>query len=514
MRFGMKTMLLHFCAALAASACVEAAPVPSPLFSDDAVLQRDTPIPVWGTASPGEKITVTYRGKSAEATTDAAGAWRTELPALTAGRGEDFVVSGESVFRASNVAVGDVWLCSGQSNMEWPVEKSDDFAQAQSEGQQPWLRELKVQHLAAEKPQTAFVGKWQVCTPATVGGFSAVAYHFVRQLYPDGSVPVGILNLSYGGTTIEAWMSSEALASAKSGPAVLARWSELAKEYPAAQAKYESELPAWEARRDAAKAAGKKFAEKPPVKPRGRPGHFTQPSALFHGMTAPVAGFPVKGFVWYQGESNVVRPEEYADLLACHIRDIRNRWNAQDLPAFVVQLPNFDERKLPGQLWSKLRDAQADVAAAVPHTDLAVTIDIGNDRDKHPTNKTELGRRLALLAKRSVFEEKIPAIAPQVKSARREGASVEIIFETQGADLVLRGEPGEKLAFELAGTDGVFHPAQAVVKSPHAVTLSASDVKQPAHARYLAYDAPRPLLFTADGIPAAPFALNLADVKQ
>jgi sialate O-acetylesterase len=514
MRFEMNASLIILSAALMASVVSVAAPIPSPIFSDDAVLQRGVPVPVWGAASPGEKVTVAYRGKSVEATADPSGFWKAELPPLTAGPGEDFVVSGASIFRVSNVAVGDVWLCSGQSNMEWPVEKSDDFAQAQSEGQQPWLRELKVQHLAAEKPQTSFVGKWQVCTPATVGGFSAVAYHFVRQFYPDGSVPVGILNLSYGGTTIEAWMSPEALASAKSGPAVLARWSELAKEYPAAQAKYDAELPAWEARRDAAKAAGKKFTEKLPVKPRGRPGHFTQPSALFHGMTAPVAGFPVKGFIWYQGESNVLRPEEYADLLASHIQDTRKRWNAPELPAFIVQLPNFGERKLPGHMWAKLRGAQAEVAETVPHTDLAVTIDIGNERDKHPRNKTELGRRLARLAKRSVLKEKVPAIAPLAKSARLDGASVEITFESQGADLVLRGAPGEKLAFELAGPDGIFHPATAVVTAPDAVSLRAAEVKQPVHARYLAYDAPKPLLFTTDGVPAAPFALNLAEVKQ
>ena len=509
----MKFFLILLCAGFLTPVFCAAAPVPSPLFSDDAVLQRGVPIPVWGTASPGEKISVSFRGQSVEVTADPGGAWRAELPALTAGPGEDFVVSGESVFKATNVAVGDVWLCSGQSNMEWPVEKSDGFAQAQSDGNQPWLRELKVQHLAAEKPQSTFVGKWQECRPATVGGFSAVAYHFLRQLYPDGSVPVGILNLSYGGTTIEAWMSPDALASPKPGPAVLARWSELAAAYPAAQAKYEVELPAWEARRDAANKAGKKFAEKPPVKPRGRPGHFMQPSSLFHGMTAPVAGFPVKGFVWYQGESNVLRPEEYADLLASHLQDIRKRWSTPALPAFIVQLPNFGERKLPGQLWAKLRDAQAEVVDTVPHTELVVTVDIGNERDKHPTNKTELGRRLALLAKRSVLGENIPAVAPKAKSARRSGTSCEITFETQGAELVLRGQPGEKLAFELAGPDGVFYPALAALKPPNAMTLSASEVKAPSQVRYLAYDAPKAVLFTADGIPAAPFAFDLTQAN-
>ena len=234
---------------LALSLTAQAAPEPSPLFSDHSVLQRGVPVPVWGTATPGEKITVTYRDLKAEATTDAAGKWKTFLPAMTAGSGTELVIEGQGTFKASDVAVGDVWICSGQSNMEYPVETSDDFdAVKAAAANKPWLRELKIPHFPAQTPQAGFKANWKVCSPTEVGKYSAVAYQFVSQLYPKGDVPVGILNLSYGGTLIEPWMSPDALADSPYGKDVLARWDKDAKAFPALQAVYEKEYPAWEAR--------------------------------------------------------------------------------------------------------------------------------------------------------------------------------------------------------------------------------------------------------------------------
>lgn len=487
---------------------LQAAPLPSPLFSDHAVLQRDTAVPVWGSASPGEKLTVRYRGQKAEATADEKGQWKAWLPAMTAGPGEDLIIEGQGTFRAGDVAVGDVWICSGQSNMEWPVQTSDDFDKAKAEGK-PWLRELKIPHFPAQTPQAGFKANWQTCTPGTVGGFSAVAYQFVSQLYPKGDVPVGILNLSYGGTLIEPWMSPEALADSGYGENVLGRWDKDAKAFPALQAKYEVEYPAWEARRKEAAEKGVKFTERPPAKPPGRPGHYTQPSALHFGMVTPVAGFPAKGFVWYQGESNILRPEEYDRLLASFIKDLRGQWQAPKMPFFVVQLPLFDERKLQGQLWSQVREAQARAVDATPDAHLAVIVDVGNPINKHPTNKTEVGRRLALLARKTVLGEVVAAQAPKVKSLRARGNSVEILFDTDGAKLALKGRDGQAKAFELAGRDGIFHPAKAELKGPDTVVLSADAVEQPTEVRYLQYDLPMPVLFTDGGLPARPFARKI-----
>ena len=482
---------------------LEAAPMPSPLFTDHAVLQRDVRVPVWGTASPGEKVTVTYRGASESATADPQGKWRVTLPKMAAGPGTDLVVGS---FRAADVAVGDVWLCSGQSNMEFAVQTSKNFKAVEAAADKPWLREIKVPHFAAQMPQDTFKAKWRPCTPADVGTFSAVAYEFVSHLYPKGDVPVGILNLSYGGTRVEQWMSPDALAAAPAGKNVLARWDADAKAYPALQAAYAVAIPQWEARQKAALAKGAKFTEKPPAKPPGQPGHYTQPSALYFAMVTPVLGFPVRGMVWYQGESNVLYPQEYTDLLTAFLTDLRAKWQAPQMPVFLVQLPNFDERKVPNQSWSQIRMAQSAVADSVPNTWLAVTVDIGDTMNKHPADKSEVGRRLALLARQAVFGEDVSARSPKATAARAAGGAVEVEFAAQ-SPLVLRGHPGEKKAFELAGADGAFVPAVAVVKGPRTISLSAPTVKVPAQVRYLQYDEPKPVLFTEDGLPARPFAL-------
>lgn len=494
---------------LAFATAAQAAPLPSPLFSDHAVLQRGASVPVWGTATPGEKISIAYRDFKTETTADSAGKWKATLPPMEAGSGADLVITGQGTFKASDIAVGDVWICSGQSNMEYPVETSDDFDAVKAAADKPWLRELKIPHFPAQEPQAGFKANWKVCTPREVGKYSAVAYQFVSQLYPKGDVPVGILNLSYGGTLIEPWMSPDALADSAHGKAVQARWDKDASAYPALQAVFEKEYPLWEARQKEAQAAGKKFAEKPPAKPPGRPGHYTQPSALYFGMVTPVQGFPVKGFVWYQGESNILRPEEYDSLLSGMIKDVRKKWAEPSMPFFVVQLPLFDERKLPNQLWSQVREAQARAVDSVPDAHLAVIVDIGNPINKHPTNKTEVGRRLSLLARRAVFGEKIAAESPTVKKIQPAGAGVEIQFETQGVPLALKGQPAEKRAFELAGGDGVFHPAKAELKGTDTVVLTAAEVKAPREVRYLQYDFPTTVLFTKEGLPARPFAAKV-----
>jgi len=498
----MKNLLLA--ASLAVAGGMQASPVPSPLFSDHAVLQRGEPIPVWGVAGAGEKIAVKFHGAVASTQANDEGKWRAVLPKMEAAQGEDLLVEGQGTFRATDVAVGDVWICSGQSNMEFAVQTSKDFDKVKAEANKPWLREIKVPHFAAQTPQQTFKAKWRMCTPAEVGTYSSVAYQFISHLYPEGDVPIGILNLSYGGTKVEEWMSPEALAAAKSGPNVLARWDADAKAYPALEAKYEVDLPAWQVRQQEALKAGKKFTEKPPAKPPGQPNHYTQPSALYFAMVTPVMGFPVKGLVWYQGESNVLHPEEYADLLAAFLGDMRAKWQAPDLPVLIVQLPNFDERKVPDQSWSQIRMAQSAVADRLPHAALAVTVDIGDPLNKHPIDKSEVGRRLALLARQNVFGEDIAAQSPRALAARRVGNVVEVEFSSS---LALHGPAEAEKAFELAGADGAFHRATATLKDPKTIALVAAEVASPAQVRYLQYDNPKPTLFTNDGLPARPFAL-------
>lgn len=486
---------------------LRAAPKPSPLFSDHAVLQRGAAVPVWGTAEAGEKITVSYRGVSASAVADSSGHWRVALPPLPPGAGADFTVQGDGTFVARDVAVGDVWLLTGQSNMEFPLAKSDGAAAAMAAANLPWLRSLKVPHRVSDRGESDFAAEWILSSPETAPAFSAVGFFFVRHLYPDDQVPVGLLNVSRGGTTIEAWMSPQSLQRSVSGAAVADRWRQVVAAYPRLRERYEADRAAWERGKIHAEAAGEKYALAASRAPNG-PGQDVQPGGLYHGMLAAVMPGAVRGVVWYQGESNVGRPAEYADLLAAMITDWRSGFGDPVLPFLVVQLPNYQERKPSEAGWAGIRAAQDKVVRGDAHAHLAVTIDLGASRDKHPRNKSEVGRRLALLARRHVFGEPIAADSPVVKRARRVGSEAHLVFETQGVELLMRPAPDTPPVFEVAGADMVFVRATARL-ARGTLILESARVREPCFARYLQQEDPSPCLFTAEGLPAAPFQVSV-----
>ncbi|MSU23265.1 MAG: sialate O-acetylesterase [Opitutus sp.] len=489
---------------LGACGGLRADPRPAPLFSDHAVLQRGVTVPVWGTADAGEKITVTYRGASATAVADERGQWRVALPPMQPGPAADLAVQGKISFVARDVVIGDVWLLTGQSNMELALSRAADGADAAAAADLPWLRHLKVPHRVSDHAETVFTAAWVPSSPPTAPSFSAVGFFFARHLYRDDKVPVGLLNVSRGGTTIEAWMSPRAVQQAAYGPVIAQRWQEVVTAFPRLRARYEADRTAWERAKARAEAAGEKFTAAAPPAPPG-PGRDEQLSGLFHGMMAAVLPFAVRGVVWYQGESNVGRPSEYADLLAAMIKDWRSGFEHPALPFFVVQLPNYQERKLTEAGWAGVRAAQAKVVRDDPRAHLAVTIDVGDSHDKHPRNKSEVGRRLALLARRHVFGEPIAADSPVVKLARRDGREARLDFETQGAGLVLRAVAAAALPpFEIAGADLAFVPATARLVGDTLI-VGAASVREPCFVRYLQQEDPSPCLFTADGLPAAPF---------
>lgn len=486
---------------LSAAGMAFAAPQPSPLFSDRAVLQRDVPIPVWGQADPGEKIVVKFRGQQGSVTADAQGRWKVVLPAMAVGAPADLMIEGKTSVVARDVVVGDVWLCAGQSNMELAVAKSAGAQKAASAPEKPWLRSLKLPHVASEQPLETFKGSWKLCDPQTVGTFSAVAYEFAMALYGDGKIPVGLLDNSFGGTQVEAWMSPAALSSSKSGTAVAQRWAENLKDYPARKAKFDQDMAAWLKEKKAAIAAKTPFTKKGPSSPSG-PGHYTQPGALFNGMVNPLAGFPVRGVLWYQGESNILRGNEYADLLTAMIGDMRKRWQSPQLPFFIVQIPNYREQKIKGEPWTGIREAQRKVAESDPQAYLVVTVDIGDPKNKHPVDKSEVGRRLAQAAKKA-FGQPGGAESPSVKAIRRMGGGILIEFDSQ--DLTLRPPQADGPSFELAGADGVFHPAQAEVRGGGGIYVSSAAAPLPRKVRYLWSDLPAPILFTSQSLPVGQF---------
>lgn len=499
----IRCLLLTFLALAATTASALADITLAPLFRDGAVLQRDQPINVWGRAAPAERVEVKFKKQTATVIASADGRWRVTLkPEKAASMGAELVVSGANTVRVRDVLVGEVWLCSGQSNMVWMLRNTDDAEREIAEAQYPLIRQFKVPSVAAEKPAFDVAASWVACSPQTAPNFSAVAYYFAKELHQKLKVPIGIVNSSWGGTQIEAWMSEAALRANPAAKEIYARWETLLAEHPAKLAAHAAAVEKWKADSEAAKAAGKRFARKQPAAPEG-PGSRWMPSALYNGMIAPLVPYTFRGALWYQGEANGARHTEYAALFT----DLIKQWRAdfgQPLPFYFVQLANFERGAgNTGDEWAYLREAQAK-ALALPQTGMVVTIDVGNPKDIHPRNKRDVGQRLALHARKQLFGENIETDGPMFASAKREGAAMRVTF-THAAGLRLEPSKDDgRVSFEIAGEDRKFVPAEARVEGDTLV-VSAATVKAPVAVRYAWRNSPDARLFNSAGLPAAPF---------
>jgi sialate O-acetylesterase len=486
----------------------------APLFTDHAVLQQDKAVPVWGWAAPGEKVTVAFRDQTAHATAGKDGSWIVYLEPLKPGAPGELVVTGKNTIRLQDVVVGEVWVCAGQSNMEFTVggpkgavygvENADEEVAA---AQYPLIRHFKVERAVAALPADTAPGAWVVCSPETAGQFTAVGYFFARDLCQRLDVPVGIINSTWGGTAIESWLSDAALKSDPALAVVDERWAKALADAPAQRAKREATLASLARQEAAAKTESPaKYAEflkkKPWLPPLPGPDSPDAPRSLFNGMINPLLPGAIRGVLWYQGESNVGRPGEYGRLLAALISHWRLHWGQGDLPFYWVQLPNYkDPGDASGVAWARLREAQAQ-ALALPNTGMAVTIDLGEPDNIHPRNKQEVGRRLALLARH--FVHGIPGdwTGPVFKSAERTGAAMRVHFDHADSGLTAHEKPLS--GFVLAGADRRFYPAAARIDG-NTVVVSAPQAKEPVAVRYAWADAPDANLFDGAGLPAAPF---------
>lgn len=476
--------------------------VPAPLFTDNAVLQRDKPIPVWGTADAGEKVAVTFAGETVATTADASGRWRVTLPAFPA-RSEpvDLVIRGNNTVTLANIVVGEVWLSSGQSNMEWIVNNTYDKAlDIPASAHLPLIRHIKVAKTVANTPASTSSGQWQVAGPRTTGQFTAVGYYFAKDIHDLLNVPVGIINSSWGGTPIEAWIDSGTLASDPAFASVAKAWAKALENYPEAKVKYDAAVAAWEKERDAAKAAGRHFAKSRPTSIWG-PGHQATPSGLYNGMINPLIPYALRGAIWYQGESNAVRANEYRALFSAMITGWRRQFGQGDFPFHWVQLANFHSGKIDGTPWAFLREAQTQTLA-LPATGQAVTIDIGDVNDVHARNKKDVGRRLARVALARTYGQKIIDSGPVFAKAERQGAGVRVTFtEVHGG---LRAPLNTLSGFELAGANRIFKPAEAKIENDTVLVTSAA-IPDPIAVRYAWRNAPVAGLFNGEGLPAVPF---------
>ncbi|MEO0514273.1 MAG: sialate O-acetylesterase [Planctomycetota bacterium] len=462
------------------------------VFGDHMVLQRDATLPVWGWAEPGQTVIVTLNGKTAQSLAHEDGSWRVDLDAMPAGGPYELTVTaGSDTQTFRDVMLGEVWVCSGQSNMDMRLLKIWDDARIEQKLQRDGLRLFRVERAIADTPQHHLDAAWTRCEPAEARMFSAVAYFMGARLQQELGVTVGLIHTAYGGTPAEAWTATDRLAANPELATILERWDRRV-------ASYEADLAAYEA----AKAEGDADA-RPPAEPPAR----YAPGGLFNAMVHPLIPYAVRGAVWYQGESNVWRAMQYQPLLTALIEDWRERWGQDDFAFGIVQLPNYENppRVPPGIFsWAELREAQLHVSQQLDDVGLAVTIDIGDPTDIHPVNKQPVGERLAGWALTHTYGQPHVSSGPIFSAHHIVGDQVILHFDHVGSGLAAR-DGGPLKGFVIAGSDRKFRWAKAVVDGDR-IVVSEAKVKTPLAVRYAWADNPYwANLINRDGLPASPF---------
>ena len=487
---------------------------PAHLFMDNMVIQREAQAPVWGRADAGEQVAVTGSwGESAEAVTDEAGKWSVKLQTPAAGGPYTITFKGKNTIELKNVLSGDIWLCSGQSNMQWPVVKSTDSAEDVAKANYPQIRSFMVERNSALEEADDCGGEWAVCSPKTVRDFSAIAYFTGRELHKNLNVPIGLLTSCWGGTCVETWTPWTEQADDTFAQARRAPMDEAAKGYTPekAQDRYEKLLGRWEKKAAAAKEKKERIPRKPSVggDPRLNQNY---PGNLYNGMIHPLRPFAVKGAIWYQGENNaktMAQADHYRVQLACMVRSWRKAWG-QDFPFYAVQLPNFRDPQVnpvePDNTWAMIRESFVHAANNTPGVFTCTTIDIGEAKSIHPKNKQDVGRRMASTILNKTYAKETPT-TPFMKSFKVEDGKVMITFDYTGSGLVAKG--GELKTFAIAGADKKFVWADAKIvtrKGIDCVVVSSAEVKNPVAVRYAWAGNPAECnLYSKEGFPASPF---------
>ncbi len=486
--------LRTICLSLAAVCLGQAEVVLPGLISDHMLVQRDAPVRIFGKASPGEQVTVGFRGQSVGTTAGPLGRWEVWLQPMKAGAPAEMTVRGTNTLTVRDVLVGDVWVGSGQSNMQWAVQQTVNAEQEIASGNYPEIRLFYVPRKPAASPVDDVDAKWVVCTPETVKGFSAVLYYFGRQLHQDLKVPMGLIHTSWGGTPIAAWISGPSLSANARLMPFNTFWADVIAKYPDGMAQYEQRLKKWEETKTGPR----------PAMPMG-PGNPHEPTTLYNGMLAPIGKYTIKGALWYQGETEAGRGQGhiYGEALTTLVQDWRRAFGQGDFPFFWVQLANFGNASKNGH-WMKVQEGQMK-ATALRGTGMAVINDIGEDKDIHPKNKQDVGKRLALAARHVAYGENgFEWSSPIYRQATAEGAAMRVWFNHVGTGLKTRGGGAVK-GFVIAGADGVFVPADARIDGA-TVVVSSAQVPEPKAVRYAWENNPAEAnLVNSEGLPASLF---------
>jgi len=506
----MRTSSLRAFGVAAAMACMvvgsaEADVALHSMFGDNMVLQQGMRAPVWGTAEPGEAVSVTLDGQTANTEANAEKKWKVEVPAMKAGGPHELVVKGKNTITLKNVMIGEVWLASGQSNMAFAVRGMADAEAELAKADLPNLRLFTVKRNTGTKPLDTLQGSWQVCSPSSARAFSAVAYAFGSNLVRTQRIPVGLIDASWGGTPIQAWTSDKALRKLPELKPLFQAWENRIKKRPELMAAYMQKFTEWKEAAAKAKAAN----EKVPRRPRPPQGENSakRPSNLFNAMIHPISPYAIRGAIWYQGEANRGGPASYGLLLSTMIRDWRSLWGQGDFYFLFVQLPDFrTPQEQPSQTdgWVRVREGQLSTLS-VPNTGMAVTLGLGEAKNIHPKNKRPVGDRLALWARAKVYGEDIVYSGPLYKSMTVEDGKIRLNFDRVGGGLAAKD--GELKGFAIAGEEKKFVWAKAEIDGD-TVLVRNENIAEPVAVRYAWAANPVWSLINKEGLPASPFATD------
>jgi sialate O-acetylesterase len=447
------------------------------MFGDHMVLQQGIANRVWGRAAPGERVTVSLAGQSQATTAGDDGRWEVKLEPITEyGGPHTLTVKGTNELTFQDVLIGEVWICSGQSNMQWSVNQSRDPDIEKAAATFPQIRLISVPQVGTQDPQDNFQGSWQVCSPQTVGDFSAVGYFFGRQVHQTLGVPVGLIDNAWGGSAAEAWVKREKIAAHPTLEAIHDRWT-----------KFEAEKP------DDKQMAGNQ-----------RPGN------IHAGVLTPSIGYGIRGVIWYQGESNSERAHQYRTLFPFMIQSWRDEWNLadnKDFPFYWVQLADFkaENPESAESEWAELREAQTLTLDALPNTGQAVIIDIGEGKDIHPKNKQDVAKRLARWALAETYQRPgIVCRSPRYAGMEKEGSKAVLSFR----DVAGGWRPfdvAEPQGFTIAGAERKFTPARAAIRKDGRIEVWSDSVADPVAVRYAWADNPVCNMYSGAGLPLTPF---------
>ena len=479
------------------------------LFSDNMVLQQSASATFWGWASPGENISVTGSwGAQAATTATAEGTWKLQLKTPAANNAPLTVtIKGSNTIELKNILAGEVWLCSGQSNMGMTVSGVTNAADEIAAANYPQIRLLSINLTTANEPQKECkVRGWEICASNNVGAFTATGYFFGRKLHQELKVPVGLINSSWGGTCIEAWTSWDAQQDDPAMQALKKSWDDRDKTYTV-----EADKKQYEADKQALAAWNKSDKKTKAPRPRwqGQPlKSQNYPANLFNAMIAPLVPFAIKGAIWYQGEGNSGRGKEYRVQMERLIVNWRTQWG-YEFPFYFVQLPNFmDAWKSPVEDggWPQIRESFAKTAKEVPNTGMAITIDVGEALDIHPKNKQAVGDRLGRVALKKTYGlQGFAWSGPVAESCKFSDGKARIKFDNGGAPLAVTGG-GKIVGFALTGADGNTVAADAEIAGKDTVIVSAATVAEPVVVHYAWANNPVGVnLANTEGLPASPF---------